>query len=442
MSLKITNLWERLNKRFKFSIGLKSILTNLGLFTILFTVIGFVLVFAFSRLLIAGASLTLEDHERVIRSMVSKGEIDQIDAYSSNTNITVLLVESEPAKTTGISSDINRMKITNKFNVDLNGKSTVITISKSLEQEWEIVRSIIFVLIFVFIIMGIFVLVISGWTIKTMLRPIQEMVKFIRTGSLNVRLDVKTSHDELRDLAETFNELMDKIWDTYRQQDRFVSDASHELRTPLLVIQGYADLLERWGGEDIAIRQEAISSIKKEASYINKLVERLLLLAKSGQQMMEVRTIHLPELIEEVIRDSVVMNTGHTFIFEKKQEVLVDGDFALIKQVIRIVLDNSIKYTPSSGTISFNCEVEGNYALISIQDNGIGISKEDLPNIFERFYKADKSRSRVSGSTGLGLSIAQYIVQMHGGMISAHSEGLEKGSKVLIRLPLKRTVTS
>lgn len=263
MSLKITNLWERLNKRFKFSIGLKSILTNLGLFTILFTVIGFVLVFAFSRLLIAGASLTLEDHERVIRSMVSKGEIDQIDAYSSNTNITVLLVESEPAKTTGISSDINRMKITNKFNVDLNGKSTVITISKSLEQEWEIVRSIIFVLIFVFIIMGIFVLMISGWTIKTMLRPIQEMVKFIRTGSLNVRLDVKTSHDELRDLAETFNELMDKIWDTYRQQDRFVSDASHELRTPLLVIQGYADLLERWGGEDIAIRQEAISSIKK-----------------------------------------------------------------------------------------------------------------------------------------------------------------------------------
>lgn len=158
--------------------------------------------------------------------------------------------------------------------------------------------------------------------------------------------------------------------------------------------------------------------------------------------MMEVRTIHLPELIEEVIRDSVVMNTGHTFIFEKKQEVLADGDFALIKQVIRIVLDNSIKYTPSSGTISFNCEVEGKYALISIQDNGIGISKEDLPNIFERFYKADKSRSRVSGSTGLGLSIAQYIVQMHGGLISAHSEGLEKGSKVLIRLPLKRMVTS
>ena len=107
--------------------------------------------------------------------MVSKGEIDQIDAYSaSNTNITVLLVESEPVKTTGISSDINRMKITNKFNVDLNGKSTVITISKSLEQEWENVRSIIFVLIFVFIIMGIFVLVISGWTIKTMLRPIPK----------------------------------------------------------------------------------------------------------------------------------------------------------------------------------------------------------------------------------------------------------------------------
>ncbi|MCM3713891.1 HAMP domain-containing histidine kinase [Alkalihalobacillus oceani] len=441
MSLKIINLWEEVNKRFKFSIGLKSMLTNLGLFTILFAVIGFVLVFSISRIMLAGASLILEDHERVIRSIVSKGEIDQIQSYSANTNITVLLKEMDPVETTGITNEINGMKIINQFNADLNGKNVVITVSKSLEQEWESVRAIILVLIFVFIIIGIFVLIISGWTIKNMLRPIQEMVKTIRVGKLNLRLDVKTSHDELRDLAETFNELMDKVWDTYRRQDRFVSDASHELRTPLLVIQGYSDLLERWGGEDFTVRQEAIDSIKKEAAYMNKLVERLLLLAKSEQQILEVRTINLPELLEEVIRDSVVMNTGHTFMFEKKQEILVEGDLSLIKQVIRIILDNSIKYSPPPGKIAFTSEVEENNAVITIKDDGIGISKEDFPNIFERFYKADKSRSRVAGSTGLGLSIAQYIVQKHAGTISVYSEGLGKGTKVIIKLPIKRMVT-
>lgn len=443
MSLGTINLGRWFNKRFKFSIVLKSTFTNLGLFTVLFTVIGFSLVFVCSRLLLGGVSLVLEDHERVIRSMISKGEADQIQSYSDHTNISVSIVETrEPIKETGISTELSGMKIENKFNADLNGKNYAVTVSKSVEQEWKMVRIIVLVLIFIFIIMGGFVLIISSWTIRNMLHPIQGMVKTIREGKLHLRLDDKTSHDELRDLAETFNELMDKVWDAYRRQDRFVSDASHELRTPLLVIQGYADLLERWGGEDAAIRREAIDSIKNEASYMNKLVGRLLLLAKAEQQILEIGTIHLPELIEEVIRDFEVMNTGHTVIFEKNQEIILQGDITLIKQVIRIVLDNSIKYTPLPGEIILNCDVEDHNTVITVKDNGIGISEEDSPNIFERFYKADKSRSRMAGSTGLGLSIAQYIVQKHGGTISAMSEGLGKGTRVTIKLPMKRTINS
>lgn len=437
MSLKITNPWHWLNKRYKFSIVFKSTLINLALFTILFTLIGFGLVFIFSKVMFAGASLVLEDHERVVRDMLSHGEMDRLQMYADNTNISISVVKAtERMYNSEVPSEIDDLIITNKFYAKANGQEYLITIKKSLDQEWHSVRFIVFILLFVFIIFGVFVLSISGLTTGNMVRPIRKMVRIIRAGDLNVRLDVTTSHDELRDLAETFNSLMDKIGDTYRQQDRFVSDASHELRTPLLVIQGYADLLERWGKEDTAVQQEAIDSIKKEASYMNKLVERLLFLARADQnrQKLELTTFDLFELLDEIIRDAIIMNTGHTFSLQHKQQIFLRGDASLIKQVIRIVLDNSIKYTPPPGEIKIQCDMVDENAVIIVEDSGAGISKEDLPRIFERFYKADKARSRTTGGTGLGLSIAQWIVHEHGGTITAQSLG--KGTIVTIKLPM------
>lgn len=435
MSLKINNPWHRLNKRYRFSIAFKSTSTNLALFTVLFTLLGFGMVFVFSKAIFAGASLVLEDHQRVIRDMLSHGELDRLPTYAENTNISISILEAaDRANRAGESIDIDNLVVAHHFYADANGEALLVSIEKSLDQEWRSVRFMVLLLMLVFMIFGIFVLSISGLTIRNMVLPVRKMIDTIRAGDLNVRLDVTKSHDELRELAETFNGLMDKIRDSYRQQDRFVSDASHELRTPLLVIQGYADLLERWGREDATVQQEAIDSIKKEAAYMNKLVERLLFLARTGQnrQKLELTTFDLSDLLDEIVRDAVVLETGHTFIFENNRPIFLRGDASLIKQVIRIVLDNSMKFTPHSGKIRIRCDQEGNGVVILVEDQGTGISQEDLPHIFERFYKADKARSRHSGGTGLGLSIAQWIVHEHGGTITAHSRG--KGTVMAIQL--------
>ncbi|KAA8669320.1 sensor histidine kinase [Clostridium sp. HV4-5-A1G] len=275
---------------------------------------------------------------------------------------------------------------------------------------------------------------------KKFLLPVKEMtdtVNKISIEDLDTRIDVKGSKNELKDLAKTFNEMLERIQNSVEQQNRFVSDASHELRTPIAVIQGYANLLARWGKDDKKVLEESIESIRSEAENMKGLVEQLLFLARGDKNTQKVNKakIKLDEIIDEIIRETKLIDKEHNLESKYNDKISIYGDRELIKEALRIFVDNSIKYTQKGGTITVDSYVKENSAVIVIADTGVGISKEDIPHIFERFYRVDKSRTKSSGGTGLGLSIAKWIIDKHYGKIDVWSE-LQIGTIMKITFPL------
>lgn len=275
-----------------------------------------------------------------------------------------------------------------------------------------------------------------------MLKPIEKMTKtaqHISVNALDTRLDVSGAQDELKELAETFNEMLDRIEASYRLQNQFVSDASHELRTPIAVIQGYSNMLDRWGKEDPKVLSESIEAIKSESEAMKDLIEKLLFLARADKnlEILVKEDFSLDGLIDEVIRDTRLIDSSkHQILCEVNDPATLNGDRKSIKQLLRILIDNSLKFTPPGGRITINLIKSRKQAVIEIIDTGIGIAQEDLPHIFERFYRADKSRTKEMGGQGLGLSIAKWIIHHHGGKISVESK-LQVGTKIKILLPIQ-----
>ncbi len=280
---------------------------------------------------------------------------------------------------------------------------------------------------------------------KKHLKPIHTMTKDVQslsTSVLSERLQVNGTRDELKDLAQTFNSMMDEIEESYGKQRQFVSDASHELRTPIAVIKGYADLLNRWGKDDPEVLSEGIEAIRSETDFMQSLVESLLFLARRdrGTLKMEMSEFSLSELMEEITKETRMIDKDHEIDGRFDMCPTVYASYDKLKQAIRVFVDNSIKYTPEGGEIRLSLrETKQTYA-IQIEDNGIGIAKEDQPHIFDRFYRADKSRTRLGGETkktqgtGLGLAIAKVIVEQHGGEIYLESE-LNKGTSITLFFP-------
>lgn len=269
--------------------------------------------------------------------------------------------------------------------------------------------------------------------VKTMTQAVQE----ISIHELNRRLDVSGAKDELKDLAITFNDMLDRFEKSVEQQNRFVSDASHELRTPIAVVKGYADLLDRWGKDDRQVLEESVAAIQSEAESMNSLLEKLLFLARGDKssQKIDRQSFPLAEMIEEIIRETRLIAPEHQILNDLNEEINLVADRKLIKEAVRIFMDNSIKFTPAGGSIKLNAYRKDKYAVISIEDTGIGIARADLPYIFDRFYRADQSRTKSSGGTGLGLSIAKWIIDSNQGEIRVWSD-LESGTVVRIALPL------
>lgn len=226
-----------------------------------------------------------------------------------------------------------------------------------------------------------------------------------------------TGDAELEGLETAVNKLMARMRASYRQQARFVSDASHELRTPIAVIRGYADLLDRWGKTDEKILEESIEAIKSESESMQHLVEQLLFLARgdSGRTPLNVTDFDLTDMMKEVWEESVMIDKTHDYKFESGGPIPARGDVSLIKQAVRILIENASKYTPEGGEIVLRSLISDGHPAFSVQDSGIGISENDIPHIFERFYRADDSRSKQTGGSGLGLAIAKWIIERHGG---------------------------
>lgn len=236
-------------------------------------------------------------------------------------------------------------------------------------------------------------------------------------------------HDkDLQGIETALNGLLERIRASYKQQTQFVSDASHELRTPIAVIQGYVNMLDRWGKEDTAILEESIEAIKNEASHMQKLVEQLLFLARgdSNRQNLDRRMHDLNRIMREVYEESLMIDENHRYRFEELGNVRVYGDGDMLKQSARILIDNAAKYTKQGEEIVVRVGVwKDGSPFYGIQDNGIGMAQEDVAHAFDRFYRADSVRNSRTGGTGLGLSIAKWIVDKHQGYYDIVSrEGL------------------
>lgn len=257
----------------------------------------------------------------------------------------------------------------------------------------------------------------------------------INAARLDTRIELDETQDELKNLASAINKMLERINESYRAQARFVSDASHELRTPIAAIQGYANLLDRWGKYDEAALQESIDAIKDETANMKELVEQLLFLARGDNNTMPLQNerFDLADMAATVLRETQMMDGGHDFEL-KVDNVFVYADPGLIKQALRILVDNAIKYTPIGESITIMVEERDNQGWLTVQDNGIGIPPEAISHIFDRFYRADESRARATGGTGLGLSIAKWIAERHGGHVEVVSRE-DLGTRISIVIP-------
>lgn len=283
-------------------------------------------------------------------------------------------------------------------------------------------------------------ILVSRAVSRRMLQPIGNMIAAanqIDRTTLDARLEVPEPDDELQRLALTLNGMLDRVYAAYHQQGRFVADVSHELRTPLAVMQGNVDLLSRWGAEDQTVRTESIQALAKQTAYMSTLVENLLFLARSdnAQFRLEKTTFSVEELFAELLEEQAIIDPAHLYSCSVlPQGACITADRAMIGQMLRALIDNSVKYTPEGGTISLGFLQEAQESQLFVRDSGPGMTQEACSHIFERFYRVDEARARITGGMGLGLSIVLAIAQSHGGTAQAESTP-GCGTTITITLP-------
>lgn len=281
------------------------------------------------------------------------------------------------------------------------------------------------------------------------LSPINRIVSTARTigqGNLSQRINWQGPGDELGQLALTFDEMLDRLEESFERQRQFTADASHELRTPITIIRAQAETaLNRSRTADDY--RETLRQIIQEADRMSHLTGQLLMLARAdaGKESLEKEPCDLIELVQAVCAEmqEAAKSKGISIqisLDPGRETFVINGDQTRLTQLVINLLDNAIKYTPAAKPgyqprVEVRLVRQDNWAVLSVSDNGIGIPPSDLPHIFQRFYRVDKARSRQSGGTGLGLSIAQWIAQSHGGRIEVSSHP-GQGSTFSVFLPI------
>jgi len=304
------------------------------------------------------------------------------------------------------------------------------------------------VAILIVVILGVIVLAGSGglFLANWALGPVENITRIaqkIGESDLSKRIEIHRD-DELGRLTSTLNQMIERLEKSFNRQRQFAADASHELRTPLAVIQAESSLaLRKKRTEDSYVK--SLAAISQEANYVSIVLDKLLTLARvdAGKEESNFEKVNLKKLIVSLALDvhKLCDEKGLQFHVNLPKDVIVEGDKIKLRQLFLNLLDNSIKYTPSGGTISMNLTIDKDMAVVDIKDTGIGINKEQIPCIFDRFYRVDKARSRGEGGAGLGLSITQHIIEVHGGRIEVKSE-VGIGSTFSVLLPLVSVVSA
>ena len=292
-------------------------------------------------------------------------------------------------------------------------------------------------------VLGILLAINVGWMIsRRVLTPIKvmnELAREIAFEKMGGRIPIGEADDELNELAKTLNEMLDRLQGGINKQQKFVSDASHELRTPAAVIKGYIEFIENYGTADEALLKENLKVIGSEAQNMQNLLENLLFLSRTDQkrQKLNKKVLDLDDIVGDVMSKMKTVVKTHKVELLKNDPVKIFGDDTTIRQMLRIFLDNAVKYTPEGGSIKVSSKIDGGKILLSISDSGIGIAPENQKKIFDRFFRIDSEDlvSEANGS-GLGLSIAKWIADSHDIKISVAST-LGEGTTFTLTIPIK-----
>jgi heavy metal sensor kinase len=283
---------------------------------------------------------------------------------------------------------------------------------------------------------------VGYWLSRRALAPVDRLTNAARSisgQSLSSRLEQLHTGDELQRLADTLNQMLERIELSFRRITEFTADASHELRTPVSLIRTEAELALRRSRNAEEYRA-ALEHILSEAERTTRLLEQLLALARTdaGRETLEIRQTELKGVLDQAAASwaGVARSRGLTFTTQVAEPaVWVRGDESALRRVIDILLDNAVKYSRSGGNVCLSLRSDAGRAIIGVEDDGIGIPAEEQSKIFERFYRVDKARSGQTGGAGLGLAIAQWIVQQHGGAIQVSSTD-GRGCRFEVSLPL------
>ncbi|MEK0289061.1 HAMP domain-containing sensor histidine kinase [Caldifermentibacillus hisashii] len=311
-------------------------------------------------------------------------------------------------------------------------------VTKSIETAYDQSETLRFILFAVTFVATIPIIVSSQLLGKLIMDPITALTKTMKeitkSGQFKRIPMNQQTKDELEQMGKSFNHMIDLLETNFTKQEQFVSNASHELRTPLTVIESYASLLKRRGIDKPEIFHEAVDAIHAEAVRMREMTEQLLLLAKPNEQWnLDFRSLSLT-LITEATTKSFEQAYGREIALNVTEEVVVISDEQKLKQLLYIILENAVKYSEEIITVTIG--KQNKKGFIRVSDKGIGIPEEDLPKIFDRFYRVDQARSRKYGGTGLGLSLAKEIANAIHAKIEVESS-LGAGTNVTIRLPLQ-----
>lgn len=360
-----------------------------------------------------------------------------------------------PDRTTIPDADVHLYTVANQVNRKENhriavrrvtippaGTPYIILASQPLEpvaDELESLREILYFAAPIVLLLAGF----GGWFLARQgLAPVTAMARSAReigAGSLDRQLPVANPRDELGQLATTFNELLARLNAAFEEQRRFMADASHELRNPLSVMSTAAGVTLKKEHRAEEEYREALQIVAEQTRRLSRIVNDMFMLARadSGQYPLRKRALYLNDLLEEVARAGSVLASNKNASVEvtNLQEAVFHGDEDLLRQMLLNLVDNAVKFTPPDGHVKLRLERRAGDYLLSVADTGVGIPPEARPHIFERFYRADRTRTRSEdGGAGLGLAIARWIARAHDGDIELHdSNGAE--TKFIIRLP-------
>jgi len=307
-----------------------------------------------------------------------------------------------------------------------------------LKETLRLVRLYMLVLVpfTVFILAGA-----GSFLARRSMRPVEEIrrqVSQIYDKNLSQRIKIINPHDELGLLTQTFNQMLERLQAAFASQRRFLADASHELKTPITILRSQWEKMCEAKSIPRNLKQQLQADIE-ELTRLAKLVDNLLLLSAidDNQIRIEQKPVDLAEILKEVFEDGKILAAAkkHQINFECRDAAIILGDRNRLIQLFLNLVDNAVKYTDKGGQISLVLSKSADNVHVQVTDSGAGIPEEELPLLFERFYRVDKSRSRQLGGSGLGLSICQWIVSAHGGQIDFQSK-LNHGTTVSIQFPM------